>query len=1426
MRIRFPALSSYLLVVFCLGMYSQASGQTGTITTVAGNGTQGFSGDGGPATSASLYDPVGVTLDASGNLFIADDYHNRIREVSASGIITTVAGNGTNSFSGDGGPATSASLNFAPGVTLDASGNLFIADFDNNRIRKVSANGIITTVAGNGSQGFSGDGGPATSASLYGPFGVALDASGNLFIADSENNRIRKVSTSGTITTVAGNGTYGVFSGDGGPATSASLNLPIAVTVDSSGNLFIVDAQNNRIRMVSASGIITTVAGNGTRGFSGDGGPATSASLFSPFGAAVDSSGNLFIADGNNNRIRKVSANGIITTVAGSGNQGFSGDGGPATSASLYLPNSVAVDSAGNIFIGDTGNNRIRKVSPSASGPPATSQTITFGQLSNVTLGIAPFPVSATASSGLAVSFASTTPTVCTVSGSTVTIIAAGTCSITASQAGNANYTSATPVTQSFTVTAASGPLQIPGGGGATPVTITSGTVSIPYSQLLPASNGNPPYSWFVLGGALPKGLSLSSSGTLSGTPAQAGTFEFTGKVTDTSGASASSMFLITIAPQTLTITTVSPLPNGIAGSDYPAQIFTATGGNAPYTFQITGALPGGFKFSGGEISGVPTTTGVFNFTVTATDSSVPALTASAPFQLTIQTAHPDLILSQASLAFSLNLGATGLPSGANVSVRSSVASQLLNYSVVMTPVVTWLDFTGGGSTPGAIAINLDPKALSLVAGVSQTSIVVTCIAPSPCAGNSQTIHVSLTVSAAQPQLAVTSSLLSFSAQTANPQPVSQTLGLQNVGGGAITVNSITAANSFVTVSGVPATVAAGPAIPVTVTVNPGSLAAGFYQSTILVNTSAGSVNVPVTLLLAQDPTMTLSPAGTQFQQAVGSSPGNSNGSFLVAVFGTSTVSWSATQLPGANWLTLNTLSGTSTSANPGTVSFSINPAIAAALTAQAFYGAIQVTSSDVVDSPLTFIVILNVAPAANPAVPDPTPAGLLFLSSASGAPAPQTVQVFTSSATPVTYQASSDSPWLLVSPASGSTSTASSGSSSVSVNLSGLAPGVYRGNVSYALSSAAVPTVNVTLIVEAGEGAADRTSKAITCVPMQLAPTQTGLVNNFTQPLTWPTELTVLLVDNCGNHITNGQVNVSFNNGDPPLTLMAADTTSGTYSATWTPNNVSSDLTIVATATASGFPMATAQLFGQVTPNPAAPVLNQNGTLNAFAIAAEPGAPLAPGTIVQIYGSNLAAQTTAASTVPLPTMLGQTVVSIGGIAAPLYFVSPGQINAQVPFELPAGAAPGKAYSALVIVNNAYSTPNPIQLTSDAPGIAQYAAGQAIAQNAIDYSLITETSPAKPGDYIILYVAGMGLTSPTVASGVASPSTNLPILLDAPTLTLNGAQVTVFSALTPTLVGLYQVNFQVPANAPNGDLPLVLTQTSGQTASTILPVHN
>ena len=418
----------------------------GMLTVLAGNGSWGFSGEGGQATSASLSYPAGVAVDVAGKVYFADTSNNRIRKVALSGIITTVAGgNFMPGFSGDGGPAINAALGSPECVAVDAAGNLFIADTMNNRIRKVALDGNITTLAGMGDLAFSGDGGPAAGASLGRPSGVAVDGAGNVYVADTLNNRIRKVTPAGTIQTIAGGGQgndggpavnasldqppsvavdgagnvyiadrghsairkvtaagtirtvagglspFG-FAGDGGPATKASLYFPCCVAIDSTGALYIADSDNARIRKVLPSGTIGTIAGNGQRGFAGDGGPAINAFLWQPVGVALDTAGNFYFTDSGNLRVRKVTPAGIISTVAGNGQSGFSGDGGAATAASLNRPAGIAVDFAGNLFIADSGNNRIRKVAPSGAIttvagapaiPPGDGGLATSAQLSD-----------------------------------------------------------------------------------------------------------------------------------------------------------------------------------------------------------------------------------------------------------------------------------------------------------------------------------------------------------------------------------------------------------------------------------------------------------------------------------------------------------------------------------------------------------------------------------------------------------------------------------------------------------------------------------------------------------------------------------------------------------------------------------------------------------------------------------------------------------------------------------------------------------------------------------------------------------------------------------------------------------------------------------------------------------------------------------
>jgi trimeric autotransporter adhesin len=339
----------------------------GVISTLAGNGMASYSGDGGPAAAAQFHAPAALALDTAGNLYIADRLNHRVRRMAATGLISTVVGTGTAGFEVDFGPPAGAQFHSPGGVAVDAAGKVYVADSLNARVRRLEPGGNIFTFAGNGNFAYFGDAGPANRASVNQPEGVALDVAGNVYIADTLNNVIRKVTADGSISTVAGTGARG-FSGDGGPAVEALLNHPHAVVADASGNLYIADTGNHRVRRVDPKGMVSTIAGSGLIGFDGDAGEAVTLSLASPAGVAVDAAGTVYIADTGHNRIRAVAA-GAMTTIAGSGECCYSGDGGPANAAALNHPWGLAVDGAGTVYFSETGNNAIRALQPVGGAP-------------------------------------------------------------------------------------------------------------------------------------------------------------------------------------------------------------------------------------------------------------------------------------------------------------------------------------------------------------------------------------------------------------------------------------------------------------------------------------------------------------------------------------------------------------------------------------------------------------------------------------------------------------------------------------------------------------------------------------------------------------------------------------------------------------------------------------------------------------------------------------------------------------------------------------------------------------------------------------------------------------------------------------------------------------------------------------------------
>jgi uncharacterized protein (TIGR03437 family) len=394
-------------------------------------------------------------------------------------------------------------------------------------------------------------------------------------------------------------------------------------------------------------------------------------------------------------------------------------------------------------------------------------------------------------------------------------------------------------------------------------------------------------------------------------------------------------------------------------------------------------------------------------------------------------------------------------------------------------------------------------------------------------------------------------------------------------------------------------------------------------------------------------------------------------------------------------------------------------------------------------------------------------------------------------------------------------------------VNTAGLGPGTYTGGISYSSTGAAIRTVNVTLVVPgAAASGALRTgpdalnANAASCSPASLAAAPTGLPSNFSAPASWPTPIALYLVDNCGGVVTNGHVNAVFSNGDPPLSLPLVNPATGLYSATWQPRGAAAQVSISMNArSGSGLAAATVQISGTVTPN-SVPSVTPQGTVNPF--NPQVGGPLAPGTIMTIYGSNLAPQAGQPTSIPLATSINGTSVIIGGIPAPLFYVSPSQINVQVPFELDSS----KQYQVVVSAGGAIAAPQSIQMNASTPGVAAFGDGTIIAQHAADGSLILPGSPAQPGEYIVLYLLGMGATDVSVASGNASPSSPFAHPQTAPIVTLGGRQIPpAFAGLTPGLVGLYQIDLQIPADMQGGNQVLIVSQGGQTSEPTILPIE-
>jgi uncharacterized protein (TIGR03437 family) len=1421
----------------------------GTINIVAGNGISGFSGDGGPAASASLAGPYGVAVDSAGNLYIADSFNARVRKVS-NGTITTVAGGGNGVLLGDGGPATNASLVFPRGVALDSAGNLYIVDAGYQRIRKVS-NGTITTFAGNGNAGFTGDGGPAAGASLDNPSGVAVDSAGSVYIADTNNNRIRKVSN-GTITTFAGNGIAG-FTGDGGPATSASFDYPFGVAGDSAGNLYIADHYNNRIRKVS-NGTITTVAGGGNGALLGDGGPATSASLNSPDGMAVDSAGNLYIADTQNNRIRKVSG-GTIATFAGNGNYRFSGDGGIAASAFLNFPSGVAVDSAGNLYIADTYNNRIRKVSNGTivtvagngfagfSGDGGAATSASFDNPSAVALD----------SAGNLYIADTNNNRIRKLSGGTITTVAGkgpscylgvicGEFSGDGGPAAGASLDSPSGVAFD-----SAGNLYIADTNNNRIRKVSNGTITTF------AGNGNKGFSGDggpAAGSALfePGGLAVDSAGNVyiadggnnrirkvsNGTIATFAGNGAQGFSGDGGPATSASFYL----PGALSVDSVGNLyitdiNNARIRKVLNGMIVTVAG-NGNKGFSADGGPPTSASLA--DPFGVAVDSAGNLYIADAFNNRVRQVLVDAPFfGSPLPAGAVSLSLSQASGGKPVTVTLT---TDTTTTESSSTAVPGMAYSAAVASGGSWLSVSPqSGSTPGLITVTADP--LNLSPNTYNGVIVLNVPLANPPV---QTVNVQFTVTLSVPaSISVDQNHMSFTYATTSTAR-NQTLIVSNSGGGALNFTTSISLNSGVSATWLSVTPQGGIATPgnplaLAVRADPSSLPPGTYTGSLTIQGgSAGSVTIPITMTTTTNPlVLLLSQAGLTFTavQDGGATPPQT---FGVLNLGSGTLNWAvqtSTLPPGGSWLIATPVSGSSDVAalnGAPLVTVSVSPA---GLKPGLYYGLVTVASLGAANTPQAVVAVLQVLPAGTDVAPIVQPGSLIFASPAGmSSPSSQSVLVYDPTGTNKSFRSG-------IVPLNGSGSLATLPTDAtipptepvpivVQPFVTGLNSGAYQGTLTLQFSDGRVNAVGITFAVtgtggSGSTGASTVTSHAVpldsassVCTPTKLIPVLTTLGPSFAVILGYPTGLSAQVMDDCGNPLTAGRVTVNFSNGDPPLGLTSLN--NGTWQATWYARTQSAGKPVQLTIAAVSPQLqvsGNSEVNGAISSAQDQPAILQGGIVSAASPVSFTA--LAPGGIISIYGSLLADSAAPATSIPLPTTLGNANVILAGQTVPLLFASPGQINAVVPF----GLNTNTAYSVLIRRDLALSSPVAINIADAQPGVF-LSGGNAIVE---DYRgtappfLVTPSAPAQAGDVLVIYCAGLGVTNPPVADGAASPAGPAAQAQAPVTVSIGGQNANVvFAGLTPTLVGLYQVNVVMPAGvAPRNVVPVMLT-VAGQTS--------
>jgi uncharacterized protein (TIGR03437 family) len=1414
----------------------------GTLTVLAGNGINGFSGEGGPARSASLSNPSDVVMDNAGNLYIYDSLNYRIRIVTSAGIISTYAGTGVSGYTGDGGPATQAEIEVDGKMAIDAAGNLYFTDGIDSVIRQIAPNGTISTYAGNGQTASApndGNGGQATQASLgLAAGGLAIDSAGNLYVAEDYTNQIRVIAPSGIITTFAGSGTYGFMDG---PALSAQFAGQTGLAFDGSGNLFVADNNNGVVRKVSPAGIVSTIAGTPVFGFSGDGGPALLATFRIPEGVSVGGDGNPYIEDTGNFRIRAVYADGTIQSVAGDGQFESTPDGTPAANASLLGPDFLSFDPSGRLLIADTADFTVKRINSDGriqtiaglgiQGVGQGYQLVYGGPATGTLLGT-PRQAVADAQGNIYVSD--------DYAGVVYIITPDGNLNLYAGQVGvyqfggdNIAATSSSFVSPFGLALDGKGNLYISDPDDNRIRMVSSKGIITTFAgvggQAGYSGDGGPANQAML---DYPQGIAFDHKGDL--IIADRGNNRL--RMVTPSGT------ISTIAGNATSASTGNGGPASAASLKDPYVVATDSTGNI-YLVESTAETVRQISPEG--IISVVAGNGQVGFggdggpAIQASFSQADGLAADSRGNLYVADYNNNrvrvvLTATTTASATPTSLSFLGTGGGVTTSPQAiNVVSNLAGLEVAATSDSPWLQVPSAFAyAPGSISVSADPGGLApgtYQGTVSLRSPGLTSVLT--------TVHVTFLVnSALDPNLTTDASGLTFSLIAGTPQ--TQSLHVSNTGSGQVAFFVLlTGAAS----AGLSSSIQQGttqPNLPATVsiTADPANLPIGTTSASLLIlGTNLQSVTIPITITVSPSPQiMALSQGGFTFVSVPGGGVTPPQ-TFDVLNTGAGSFSWTAqaTTISGGYWLSISPLSGNSSSTNFGSVTVSANPGD---LAPGVYYGLVVVSAAGTVNSPQQFEVVLNVL-APNQAVgATVAPSGLIFTAPANGdSPSSQTFLITNLGASTaplsVNVTTTGGGDWLAVAPDNGTIAPGASQNITVQPNLGSLAPGVYQasitaqaGGTALSVSVVFVVVPSVTPVASLSSGA--HATQAASCTPKKLYPVFTSLTQGFVVPASWPLPIQVQAIDDCGNPMISGQVTTDFSNGDPRLSLLSLQ--NGQWQGIWLAHNPSQNqIVITANADIAAPTLHGSVLFtGKLAENPNVPSVNSGGVTSGAELAG--AVVIAPGDLITISGQYFAAAPISAAQLPLTTDLAGTEVFFAGDLLPLIYSSSGKIVAIVPYDL----APNAHYELIVSRGGTISGPVSVTLGTAQPDILQIGAtnSPAAAQNLwtlltagtpFDPASAAPAAPLKAGGNLVIYCTGLGAINQPLDPSQPAPATPVSAV-NSVSVAIGGQNVPVtFAGLVPGYPGIYQITGTVPSDAPTGNNIPVTISVAGETSPAV-----